>query len=1172
MKKSRLDNARYPSRSLPIKKQNLTNFMLTVFVLVVSSFQVQATDSVGLEKISLEKESATVKTILKEIEKQSDLRFFYNSRHVDVKRKVTVHFKDAAIKDVIEEIFRGTSIAYKFSGRQILLYQPLTSGQASEELPQENNPNFAFTVSGLASDDAGQPLPGVNILEKGTTNGTTTDSDGKYRLTVADGNTILIFSFIGYATQEIPLNNQTTLNVSLAADIQSLQEIVVIGYGSVEKKDLSGSVTSVSMKGLQEVSLPSFDQMLTGRAGGVQINQSNGQAGAGTSIRIRGGNSLNGTNEPLFVIDGFPIINDNAAFAASGPLGLTNSGSGNSGQGNPNGALNWLNPADILSVEVLKDASATAIYGSRGANGVIIVTTKRGKSGDAKLNFSASYGLNQFNDSKIELMNGSEYATYRNLYNQEYNIGRTPAEQVPIFYTGTTIGGVFYPEASQIGVGTNWIDAVTRTGATRNYSVDFSGGKDVLYSGSVGWLDQETPLLGSQFKRANFRLNLVTDLTPWLKLDNTTSYSQSTADNSPSDIRDVQKFGLFEAALAANPAEPVYKADGSLNFKGGVPDSNNPAIAFNPISLANDVLNRNTVQTFLNNLSLKATVARGLTFEARGSVFKNDLLRDIYYDSKTTFVGNQVGGLAGKNSNNSSSYLFETFGNYGNTFGKNEFTALAGYSYQTTSYRTLTIGASNFTNNTLRNENLSAGSTQYPTQSSRIEDLLTSYFVRLNNVLSDKYIFTFTARYDGSSKFAEGNKWSFFPSGAFSWRLSQEDFLSSVKPLSDLKLRVSYGLSGNQAVASLQTKSTLANTQYPYGGVLQTGVLPGVLENKNLTWETTSQLNIGLDFGLWNQRVSGAINYYEKNTNDLLQYLPLPANSGYSSQLANVGSISNKGIEVELRANIVNKGGFKWDINANFASNKQTLTDLGRGGIDTLLVRFDVVGGSIANVALIKGQPVGLFYGNVSNGIFRTAQELADGPSLPGSKVGTRRFKDLNSDGQINDKDRQVLGDPNPAFIFGVSNSVSFKNFDLNFLVQGSVGGEMWNLSDYVQERLGNRSKAANDYFTPTNINAKYPAPGQVVGRENHSDFSVQDASFVRLKSVTLGYNLPAKSLRFVKSVRLYASATNLFTFTGYDGYDPEVNSFAQSNLFRNIDILTMPLFKTYTFGLNIGL
>jgi TonB-dependent starch-binding outer membrane protein SusC len=1017
------------------------------------------------------------------------------------------------------------------------------------------------SVSGTIRDQENKPVEGATITVQESKASTVADKSGMFSIRAVKGNTLIISS-VNFETLRVLIRAEENIDIRLDSKSGSLSDVVVIGYGVAKKKDVTGAVTSVNLNKVAEIPLTSVDQALTGRAGGVQINQSNGQAGAGTSIRIRGGNSLNGTNEPLFVIDGFPIINDNGAYSAGGPLGLTNGGSGNGGQGNPNGALNWLNPADIQSIEVLKDASATAIYGSRGANGVIIITTKKGKSGQPRLNFSANYGVSQLNDGNISLMNAREFATYQNLYNLEQ--GKT------VFYKDTTIAGKLYPSPSKLGEGTNWIDAIKRNGVSQNYSMDFSGGKEVIYSGSIGWLNQETPLIGSQFNRANFRLNLQTNLTPWLSLDNTTNYSQSKADNSPSDIRDVQKYGLFEAALFSNPVEPVYNSDGSLNYTGSGADIIRPDIGFSPIALATDVLNRNTIQTFIDNISLKAKILPGLSFEARGSIFKNDVLRDLYYNSKTTFNGSQVGGLAGKNTNSSSSYLLETFGNYNKNFGKNQLNAVVGYSHQKTEYRNLNTGASNFPNDNLKNENLGAG-TAYPTQSSRVEDLLTSYFVRLNNVYNDKYIATFTARYDGSSKFAKGNQWSFFPSGALSWRISEERFLKQVKAISDLKLRLSYGLSGNQAISSLQTKSTLGFNQYPYGGVLQTGIFPAVLGNTNLTWETTKQFNLGIDFGFWNQKLAGSINYYVKNTDDLLQYLSLPANSGYGGQLANVGSISNKGIELELRGNIISKGDFKWDVNANIASNKQRLTNLGRGDLDTLFVSFNVVGGSSANIALIKNQPVGLFYGYVSDGIFRTAAELTSGPAVSGSKVGTRRFKDLNKDGKISDQDRSVIGDPNPDFTFGISNNFSYKGFDLNFLVQGAIGGDMWNLGDYVQTRLGNRSTAALDYFTPANTNAKYPAPGQNVGYDNHSDFTVESASFVRLKSINLGYNVPVSKIKFMRSIRIYASATNLLTFTNYSGFDPEVNSFAQSNLFRNIDILSIPLYKTYTLGVNVG-
>jgi TonB-dependent starch-binding outer membrane protein SusC len=1018
-------------------------------------------------------------------------------------------------------------------------------------------------VSGLVKDETGAGLPGVNVLIKGTATGTTTDAAGKYALSLTDANSTLIFSFIGYTSEEIAVNGRSVIDMSMLPDITSLQEIVVVGYGSQKKADVTGAIASVELKKIEELPLPSVDQIMTGRVAGLQINQSSGQAGAGTSIRIRGGNSINGTNEPLFVVDGFPIINDNGAFAAGGPAGLTNSGSGNSGQGNPGGALNWLNPADIESIDVLKDASATAIYGSRGANGVIIITTKKGKSGQTRMNFSTSYGISEFNDSNIKMMNGSQFAEYDNLKRKE--LGQKT------FYKDTTVNGKLYPSPNKIGTGTNWVKEVTRMAPTKNYSFGFSGGKEVMYSGSLSLFDQQTPLLGSQFKRASARLNIQTNLTNWLTLDNSFSYTTSTTDNSPSDIRDVQKFGIFEAALAANPVETVYNPDGTLNYLGGAPSAGGPGIPYSPIAAGTDILNRSSIRTFLNNMSLKAKVIDGLTLEVRGSLFSNDVLRDIYYNSKTTFNGFQVGGLAGKNSNNSLSYLIENFATYNKTFGANNFNAVLGYSYQLSEYRSIVNGASGFPNDALKNEALSAGSTTYPIQTFRNEDVLSSYFIRLNNVINNKYIFTFTARYDGSSKFGAGNKFALFPSGAFSWRVKEESFLKDFNALSDLKLRVSYGLSGNQSVTSGQSQSFLLTTQYPFGGTVQTGVFPNNLGNPNLKWETTAQLNLGIDFGILDQKVTGSVNYYNKETRDLLQARPIPSNSGFGTILDNIGTLTNNGVEIEIRATVVNSSKFKWDVSANLAHNVQKVTSIGLVGVDTLLNRFDVVGGSPAYTGLIKGQAVGVFYGYVSDGIYTTQEQLNAFPGLSGSKIGSRRFKDINNDGLLNEKDRRVIGNPNPDFTFGIVNNFSYQGFDLSILTQGVVGGSIYNLSDYVLERLGNRTAEAANYYTVNNPNAKYAAPGNQIGYDYHSDFSIQSASYLRVKSVTLGYNFPTGKIKFIRSLRLYTSASNLFTITGYKGFDPEINSFGQSNLYRNVDILSIPLYRTYTFGLNIG-
>lgn len=1141
---------------------------LILVLTTVANAHLSNGQSVLDRSISVRLTNVPLREALNTLEKKAQTQFVYSSLTVSEQNRVSLQATNETLESVLNRLLKPLNISYElFNQRIILSKRPIeTGGPKVEAAVVPDEPVQVIPVRGrVRASDGNEGMPGVSVVVRETSTGTTTDSRGNYNINVPDGNAVLVFSFVGYASQTATVGNRNTIDITLTPDEASLNEVVVIGYGTQKKSDVTGAVSVAELKRVNELPLPSVDQVLNGRIAGAQITQSSGQAGAGTSIRIRGSNSINGTNEPLFVVDGFPIINDNGAYAAGGPAGLTNSGSGNPGQGNPGGALNWLNPADIESVDVLKDASSTAIYGSRGANGVIIITTKRGKAGQARINLTTSYGFSDLNDKNIKMMSASQFAQYDNL--SRTGLGQT------VFYKDTTVNGKLYPSPGRINQTTNWLDAVTRRGVTQNYSLGFTGGNNVLYSGSLSLFSQQTPLKGSDFVRGVFRLGLQTDLTRWLHLDNSFTYTTSHTDNAPGDVRDVQKYGLFEAALAANPVEPVYNANGSLNFQGGDPSNIRiPGVSYNPLSLATDVLNRNTINTVLNSLSLRATILNGLTFEVRGSVFNNTVLRDIYYNSKTTFNGFQVGGLGGKNTNNATSYLVETFTTFSRNFGPNAFNAVLGYSYQLSDYRSVIAGASGFPNDVLKNEALSSGSTQYPIQTNRNQDILASYFVRLNNVLKDKYLFTFTARYDGSSKFGAGNKFALFPSGAVSWRINQEELLRNARNLSDLKLRFSYGLTGNQAIASGQSQSFLYTTQYPIGGVVQTGVFPGNIGNPQLKWETTSQLNAGLDFGFFQQRFTGSVNYYSKNTNDLLQTRPLPNNSGFGSILTNAGSLSNKGIEVELRGAIINSNKFRWDLSLNFAHNVNKLTSTGLPGVDTVLNQFGVVGGAPAYTALIKGQPIGVFYGYRQGGLFTTQEQLKSYPSLAGSALGSPRYLDLNGDGAITEKDRTVIGNPNPTFTFGIINNFTYGRFDLNVLTQGAVGGNIYNLTDYVLQRIGNQREVAANYYTPSNPNAVYPTPGNDAGRTNFSDFYIASATYLRIKSATLGFNVPMGKIKFLNSIRVFASATNFLTLTKYTGFDPEVSSFGQSNLFRNIDILTVPQFKTYTLGATIGL
>lgn len=1163
---------RFSLQSYPVLLRIMRLSACQVLIALAFTGLTIARDAKGQEllnrRVTIQMTDQPVRLVLNRLSKLTQVRFTYSSAVIRADRRVSLSVNDQPLSLVLDDLLRPLQIDYRIEDREIILNRATTVNPLipKQLAPDPTTEAYAERrVSGrVVTAEGNEGLPGVNITLKGTTRGTTADGSGNYSFNVPEEGGTLVFSFIGYLTREEVIGNRSVINLSMTVDPKSLNEVVVVGYGTQKLSDVTGTVSSAELKRVNELPLSSVDQVLTGRVAGVQITQSSGQAGAGTSIRIRGGNSINGINEPLFVVDGFPIINDNGAYAGGGPIGLTNAGSGNPGQGNPGGALNWLNPADIETVDILRDASATAIYGSRGANGVVIITTKKGKTGQARLTLNTNWGVSSFNTSNIKLMNASQFAQYDNLR-------RAGLKQVT-FYKDTTVNGKLYPSPNKLTQTTDWLEAVTRQGITKNYSLGFTGGKEVLYSGSISLFNQQTPLKASEFQRANFRLSLQTDLARWLHLENGFSYTTARTDNSPSDVRDIQKFGLFEAALAANPAEPVYNSDGNLNFIGGDPsNAARPGINYSPVAYATDILNRNTIGTFLNNLSLRANVIKGLMFEVRGSVFNNSLLRDIYYNSKTTFNGSQVGGLAGKNTNQATSYLVESFATYDKSLGINNLNAVLGYSYQVSDYRTVMAGASGFPNDILLNEDLGSGSTRYPVQTNRNRDLLASYFVRVNNIIKDKYILTFTARYDGSSKFGAGNKYAFFPSGAISWRLSEEPFMKEVTTLSDLKLRASYGLTGNQAIASGQSQSFLYTTSYPIGGVLQTGVFPGNIGNPGLKWETTAQTNVGIDFGILQQRFTGSFNYYVKNTRDLLQSRSLPVNSGFYSILTNIGSLRNKGFELELRGAVINKSAFRWDLNLNVSRNVQTLTSLGEG-VTNIINTFAVVGGSPAYSSLIVGQPVGVFYGYRRDGLYTSEEQLKALPGPNGSAVGSPRFRDLNGDKQINEQDREIIGDPNPDFTYGIINNFTYKRFDLNVLTQGVVGGQIYNLGNYILQRIGNQLVDANDYYTASNTTARYPAPGNNAGLDNHSDFSIESATYLRVKSATLGYNLPMGKIKFLSGVRVYASATNLLTLTGYKGFDPEVNSFGQSNLFRNIDILTVPQFKTYTAGLTITL
>ena len=889
--------------------------------------------------------------------------------------------------------------------------------------------------------------------------------------------------------------------------------------------------------------------------------------GSGTSIRIRGGNSLNGNNEPLFVVDGYPIINDDGAFGASDALGQPNTVLG-SAQDNPPGALNWLNPADIVSIEVLKDASATAIYGSRGANGVIIITTKSGKKRRTQLTFSSNVGYSTLTNTDVEYLSASEYARMRNLADI--------AEGLPPTYDGSPNqqgpnGRVIIRTAPEnLGEGTDWIEAVTQSGLTQNYSLSFSGGQEkTTFAGSVSYLDQSGAIINSGLERINTRLNVNAELNSWLNLTNNLTFSLEDSDNVV-DSRNTGRNGPWARALMTIPTEPVFNANGELNVDySGPPEFN----LNNPVATARGIKNQFRTNTFLDNLSLKAKLFDSFSVETRGSIFSKRLLRDAYYDSQLTSTGFATGGLAAKNTTQVQSLLTETFFTYSKKFGIHDLNTVAGYSYQTTTSERVSLGAFGFPNDNLTNESFQSGTT-IPAETFKIKDLLSSYFARVNYTLLDKYLFTFSGRADGSSKFGINNKWAYFPSGAFAWKLDKEKFIENMEVFSSLKLRTSYGLTGNQSINSLQTIPLLTTVNYPIDGSVQVGVRPESIGNPDLKWETTSQFNVGLDAGFDGGRYSFSVDYYNKLTEDLLQQVPTPNNSGFGSRFDNLGEITNEGFEAQFSAYLIDKE-FKWDMTGNFATNRTELKSLGQG-TDTLRLRPPGIVASFigSGVALIEGETPGVFFGYERQGVWTSQEEIDNNPSLSTATVGSARFRDINGDGEITAEDEKIIGDPNPDFTFGWTNNFAFKGFDLSLQLQGVIGGDIFDIQRGISENpdLASNNRATTlDFYDPdTNPDGQFATPGQLSGAWHFQDNWVEDGSFVRLRNVSLGYTF--KELKNFKGLRVYFNLVNALTWTNYSGFDPEVNSFGQSNLFRNIDVATLPTYKTMTLGIDINL
>ena len=1018
-----------------------------------------------------------------------------------------------------------------------------------------------------------RPLIGTRVTVVGTTLAGQSDSDGRFAIgNVPAGAQQLRFQRIGFApalrSVTVGADLTATLTVELRAQAVELTPVVAVGYGTQLRRDVTGAISTVSTEALENAPISTIDQLLQGTSPGVQVTTASSAPGGAVSIRVRGTSSITGNAEPLYVIDGFPIEND-----------IEGSSVGNGGRDRttPSNPLVTLNPSDIESISILKDASATAIYGARGANGVVIISTKQGRGTKPQFSFDSYIGVQNIAKT-YDLLNSAEYIDYANEFAQNSSVPYTP-----------------FPDAvkAQIlasGVDTDWQDEIFRSAGVRNAQISVRGatstGSPTKYSLSFGRFDQEGIVVGSGLRRTSGRVNLDQSFGDRIQIGASVSASQARSKSVPTAGQQNANAGAVSGALQYVPILPVLRPDGTysylntdLNFYDTRLDG---APTPNPVSLAREVSDSLSDTRIFGNLFAQGDVIRDLKLRVGLGVDYADRWRNTYFP-RTTLRGSLTNGAAIRATGVTSSWVNENTLNYNRAFGSQSFDVLAGYTRQRTDVDGGTATNTQFVSDITGYFDIGAGTQEGgPTVSSRRStQTLESYLARLNYSLLDRYLLTLTYRADGSSRFASDKKWGSFPSAAVGWRLSDEPFMRRFTAINELKLRASLGVVGNPSIRPYQSLARLNDQGYSFNGTPFSGYYPVAVGNPFLTWESTRQFDGGIDLGLW-ERINFTADYYTKRTTDLLLEIDLPFESGFESALANRGSVENRGIELGLDTDVIRrrgKGGFRWHANMNFARNRNKVLSL--GGPESIFAELITTDFNLPGTIIQVGKPIGQFFGFKSAGVIRDSAAAA---AVTYKNFGGNAFKpgdmlvvDVNGDGLITLTDRTDIGDPTPDFTYGLTNTFSWRKLELTGLLQGSSGGKVLNVNRIRTEsspRVNISRARFTDRWTPANPGGTYPRIGEnpnQVGTNNFTDNLLEDGSYLRLRSLTLSLGLPSSLLNRTGAAkaRFYVTGTNLFTSTDYTGYDPDVSGQSVGNTNRGIDIGAYPLARTITTGLN---
>ena len=1108
---------------------------INLLVLFMAGLFCQVSASSYGQKITLHKNNEKLVNVFKDIQSQSGYDFVYSNRLIRLAHEVTIQVKDAPLQVVLDACFRDQPFYYTITEKTIVIRE-------RKPVPIDSAAIRFIDISGRITDQKGQPLAGASISIKGMSGGAIADADGRFTVRNVNASSILVVSFTGYKTKELKVNDAAPLLIVLEEDNDPMSQVVIVGYGSVQKRDLTGAVSRLTSKDIENRPTPRVDQMLQGRMAGVDVKSTNGAPGAGTTIRIRGARSINANNEPLYVIDG--LIDP--------------------------GNLNTLNPEDVESIDVLKDASAAAIYGSRAANGVVLITTKKGKANTDNSNFNVITGIQQL-PRYLDVMNARQFAEFINESRKDQ--GRA----------------VVYPNIDSIVAivgedGTNWTKATTHAAMYQSFNLSTSGGTNKLtyfLSGNV--INQDGIIKNTGFKKYAARININKTFSNKLNMGLVLNASRYR-----NDIGNVNYGANSEwpsSITTLPPTMPLRKADGSYEsfnpvwYSGGDVDV--------PPVVAALTENYNTVNDLQSNLFVELQPLKGLKIRSSvGTSLSNNRLNYFVPTYMPSKISTKTETANASSRMGSSVFVQnENTVTYDHNFGHHHMNVLGGVTTELRQSNTMLISVTGLTDDILRYNNFAAAPQANRTTTSEFQDnTRLSYLGRANYNYAGKYYVTFSGRYDGSSNFAKDYKWGFFPSFGAKWRISEEEFFKELNKkdlINNLAFRFSYGRSGNQGIKNYQSLASLnANsTSYVFGGNAVLGYTQGLMANNDLTWETSDQMDIGADVELFNGRLSFDANYYHTRTRDLLLNVQIPTQTGFGSRLINMGRTESKGFEFLVSGDIIRTKNFTWNSTLTLSTNEQEIIDMG----PLVKVSVDNNGYGANTNYLEVGVPIGANYGVDYKGVWHNQAEVDAELAKPKGertmvspsgfyKPGKPRYEDRNNDGLLNVDDYRYLGTPNPKVYGGLGNRFTYKNASLEFFFQYNYGNTMYN---YIEFFMGSGAEYTNQFaymanrWTPANPDSDIPS---VNSRDNvPSSRFLHDASLLRLKSLQLSYSIKKVLPKVFRKIDVYFTGTNLFLITKYNGFDPEVNKEGDSPSVRAKDDGTYPNARTFAFGVNLG-